>query len=193
MSDPVVDGRNRRRGRNMELVVEAMLELLAAGELWPSAAAVAARAGLSERSLFRYYDDLDTLAQAAVARQVARADHMFQPLPADGSRDERIDRLVAHRLAMFELVGPIVLAARARVGMYEAVAQGLALRRRQLRAQLRDLFAPELGDDGNDDLLVALEVTTGLEALQSLRVDRSCSPARTRRILHRSVAALLAP
>lgn len=189
MSDPLVDGRNRRRGRNMELVVDAMLQLLAAGDPWPSAAKVAAKAGLSERSVFRYFDDLETLAQVAVNLQVARADHLFQLLPTDGSLDERIDRLVDHRITVFEQVGPIAQAARVRAGMHEAVAQGLARRRRQLRAQVRDLFAPEL--DGDDDLLVALEVATGVEALQALRVDRSCSPARTRRILRRTVAALL--
>jgi AcrR family transcriptional regulator len=206
---PAVDGRNRRRARNIDVVVDAMLQLLGEGRAWPSAADIAARAGLSERSVYRYFEDLDALARAAVETQVARADHLFQPQavasdpadPADSeaSLEARIDRLVDHRVAMYDEVGPIVHAAGARATLHPAIAEGLAHRRRQLRAQLRALFAPELaaadeaGEPGaSDDLLAALEVVTGFEALHSLRVDQGRSAARTRRILRRAVAALLA-
>ncbi|HEY3143741.1 MAG TPA: TetR/AcrR family transcriptional regulator [Acidimicrobiales bacterium] len=188
--EPPVDGRSQRRTQNTDLVVDAMLDLLASGNPWPSGADIAEKAGLSERSVFRYFDDLDTLARAAVERQVQRANPLFEPLPADGTRDERIDRLVAHRLVMFDQVGAIVQAARMRSAMYEAIAIGLAVRRSQLRRQLQILFATEV--EGEDDLLAALEVVSGLESLQALRVDRGLSARRTARILHRSISALLA-
>jgi AcrR family transcriptional regulator len=190
-----VDGRTQRRVRNMDVVVNAVLGLLAEGRGWPSAADIAARAGLSERSVYRYYDDLDSLARAAVETQTSRNDHHFQPLevPEGAGLDERIDRLVEHRTAMFELVGAVVHAARARSGLHSAIAEALELRRRQLRAQLAALFAPELeAAAGSDDLLAALEVVTGFEALQILRVDQGRSAARANRIVRRAVAALLA-
>jgi TetR/AcrR family transcriptional regulator, regulator of autoinduction and epiphytic fitness len=183
-----VDGRVQRRAQNVDIVVDAMLHLLAAGDPWPSAGDIAARAGLSERSLYRYFADLDALARAAVETQVARADHLFQPLPGGGPLDERIARLVAHRVMLHDEVGAIVHAAGLRATLHDAVAQGLAHRRRQMRTQLRELFAPELE---GDDMLVALEVATGFEALRALRVDRGCSAARTGRILRHTVEALL--
>jgi TetR/AcrR family transcriptional regulator, regulator of autoinduction and epiphytic fitness len=203
-----VDGRSRRRARNIDVVVDAMLQLFADGKAWPSAGEVAGRAGLSERSLYRYFDDLDALARAAVETQVARADPLFLPLEVapDASLAERIDRLVDHRVAMFDQVGPIVQAARARASLHPAIAEALAHRRGQLRSQIEELFAPELaaadqagtgdGDGGSDasrrdDLLAALEVLTGFEALQGLRADGRRSAARTRRILRRAVTALL--
>jgi AcrR family transcriptional regulator len=185
-----VDGRSRRRTQNIDVVVDAMLELFASGNPWPTAADIAARSGLSERSVFRYFTDLDTLARAAVETQVARANHLFESLPADGTLDERIDRLVSHRVQMFDQVGPIVRAAQARASFAEAITVGLAHRRAQLRAQLQDLFAAEV--DSRSDVLLALEVATGFEALQGLRGDRGCSAARTRRILKQMVTALLA-
>jgi AcrR family transcriptional regulator len=189
-----VDGRTQRRVRNMDVVVNAVLGLLAEGRGWPSAADIAARAGLSERSVYRYYDDLDSLARAAVETQTSRNDHLFQPLdvPEGAGLDERIDRLVEHRTAMFELVGAVVHAARARSGLHSAIAEALELRRRQLRVQLAALFAPELAAAGSDDLLAALEVVTGFEALQILRVDQGLSAARAKRTVRRMVAALLA-
>ena len=194
MSRPAaVDGRTQRRTHNIDVVVDAMLQLLGEGRPWPSAADIAARAGLSERSVYRYFDDLDALARAAVETQIGRADHLFHPLDVDPGADvgERIDRLVDHRIAMFDEVGRIVQAARVRATLHEAIAVGLAHRRRQLRAQLQALFAPELTRPATEDLLPALEVVTGFEALQVLRVDQGHSATRTRRILRRTLTALL--
>lgn len=193
------DGRNRRRARNVDVVVDAMLGLLGEGRAWPSAGEIAARAGLSERSVYRYFDDLDGLARAAVETQTARADHLFRPLevPEGAGLDERIGLLAEHRTTMFDQVGRIVQAARARSSLHEPVAAALAHRRDQLRAQLEALFAAELAAVGDraarDDVLAALEVVTGFEALQALRIDRRRSVAAARRILHRAVAALLSP
>jgi AcrR family transcriptional regulator len=193
-----VDGRTQRRVRNMDVVVNAVLGLLAEGRGWPSAADIAARAGLSERSVYRYYDDLDSLARAAVETQTSRNDALFQLLevPDGAGLDERIDLLVEHRAAIFELVGAVVHAARARAALHEAIAEALELRRRQMRAQLAALLAPELAAASPaeaEDLLAVLEVVTGFEALQILRVDQGRSVARTKRILRRTLASLLAP
>lgn len=185
----VADGRNLRRTRNIDVVVDAMLDLLAGGNLWPTAADIAARSGLSERSVYRYFDDMDTLARAAVETQIERADHMFQPLPGHGTRAERLERLVRHRVRMFDELGGVIHAGRLRASLHEAIAAALALRQQQLRVQLQELFPEEL--EGQHELLTALEVATGIDALQALRVDRNCSAARTRRIMHRTAEAVL--
>ncbi|HQZ33105.1 MAG TPA: TetR family transcriptional regulator, partial [Ilumatobacteraceae bacterium] len=66
------DGRHARRDRNRLAVVDAMLLLYAAGNLEPSSDEIAERAGLSPRSLFRYFDDLDDLVRVAISRQYER-------------------------------------------------------------------------------------------------------------------------
>ncbi|HRE00682.1 MAG TPA: TetR family transcriptional regulator, partial [Ilumatobacteraceae bacterium] len=66
-----VDGRRGRRDRNRDAVVDALLTLYHDGVLEPSADAIAEQAGLSARSLFRYFDDLDDLQRAAVERHAA--------------------------------------------------------------------------------------------------------------------------
>ena len=68
-SAPVVekiDGRRASRERNRDAVVDALLDLYREGNLSPGADAVAERSGLSRRSLFRYFDDLDDLCRAAI-------------------------------------------------------------------------------------------------------------------------------
>ena len=56
-----VDGRNLRRQRNRQAIVNALLELYEEGRIDVSASLIVERAGLSERSLFRYFDDLNDL------------------------------------------------------------------------------------------------------------------------------------
>ena len=58
---------------NREAVVDALLDLYAEGNLRPGTDEIAERAGISPRSLFRYFEDADDLAGEAVARQLARA------------------------------------------------------------------------------------------------------------------------
>lgn len=196
MSRPAeADGRRLRREQNVDAVVDAVLDLLAEGTIWPTAVDIAERSAVSLRSVFRYFQDLDALTAAAVERQIRRADHLFQPLAAEGSFTERVDRLVAHRLAVHHEVGHVLRAARARAASQPAVAAGLAHRRRQLRSQIEQLFAPELtaAGDAGDETLTAVEVATGFEALEALRSDRRLSAARTGRVLARSVTALLRP
>jgi len=56
-----VDGRSLRRERNRQDIVDALLGLIENGETEISAALIASKAGLSERSIFRYFDDVNDL------------------------------------------------------------------------------------------------------------------------------------
>src|ERR1035438_5413311 len=66
------DGRQLRRRRNRETVVDALLDLYRDGNLRPSTEEIAARSGLSPRSLFRYFDDVDDLTRTAIRHQEHR-------------------------------------------------------------------------------------------------------------------------
>ena len=66
------DGRVLRRERNRAEIVDALLALLREGHVEVSAAQIAERARLSERSVFRYFDDLDDLYRTVCAVQFER-------------------------------------------------------------------------------------------------------------------------
>jgi AcrR family transcriptional regulator len=61
------DGRRRRRETNRNRVVEATAKLIREGNPTPTAGDVAEQAEVSERSIFRYFDDVDALLQAAMS------------------------------------------------------------------------------------------------------------------------------
>src|ERR1700684_3299931 len=99
----VTDGRLLRRERNREAVVEALLDLYRDGNLQPSSEEIAERSGLSPRSLFRYFDDVEGLVRAAIGRQQGRAIPLI-PIDADPDApfEVKVTALVEQRFRLFE-------------------------------------------------------------------------------------------
>ena len=92
--EPSTDRRRMRTERGRDLVVDALLSFFAEGDPQPGVAKIAARAGVSERSVFRYFDDLESLAGAAIERQIARIAPVFRPPRPSGDLESRISALV---------------------------------------------------------------------------------------------------
>ena len=137
------DGRQLRRERNREAVVEALLDLYSDGDLRPSTEEIAARSGLSPRSLFRYFDDVDDLIRAAIARQEARAIPLV-PIDAtpDAPLEAKIAALVDQRFRLFHAVGNAAAVSRLRSPFQPLLATELTRNRAFLRTQMMNLFAP---------------------------------------------------
>ena len=187
-----VDGRRLRREQNRDTVLSALVELFREGHYDPSSNDIAERAGLSPRSLFRYFDDVDDLHRAAIERQQAAA----RPLLDIGAAptapaDEKIVRLVEARLALYEAVAPAARAARACAHRHPVVAEQLREGRAHLRSQVHRLFAPEL--DGRSELLAVVDALCSFEAYYLMRIDQGLSRPKTALALATALRALLAP
>lgn len=195
------DGRRARAERNRDAVVDAILDIIREGQGQPGAAEIAARAGVSLRSVFRHFDDLDTLHEAAVERHAALIAPLFVlvlPAPADDGMPApigaRIDALVRQRATLLEEMRPVRSVAERLRDRSAPIAAGLDRSRRLLREQVRGVFAPELeARSGPDrrDLFDALEAATSFALWQQLRVDQGLSKARATAAMDRSVRALL--
>ena len=189
-----LDGRRARREQNVDAVVDAMLDLLGEGHLSPGAAAVAERSGVSLRSVFRYFDDMDSLTERAIARQMERAAPLFDLLDDSGDLAERAARLGAHRVHQHQELAPFARVALLRSGRFPAVARGVATRRDALRRQVEALFSRELdvlAGDERDETLSALEAVTSFEVVDQLSTHRRIAPARVEAVLARSVVGIL--
>jgi AcrR family transcriptional regulator len=198
-ADPaaVTDGRQLRRQRNREAVVEALLDLYRDGELRPSTEAIAAKSGLSPRSLFRYFDDVDDLIDAAVARQRDRALPLVsidisphEPLRAKASA------LVDQRFRLFDAVGNAAMVTRLRSPFQPLLAAQLASNREYLRNQMKELFGPELAAMEPAAAAVALataDVMASFEARQLLRDDQGLAVPEAKAAMVGALVALLGP
>jgi AcrR family transcriptional regulator len=189
-----LDGRRARREQNSDAVVEAMLDLLGEGIINPSAAQVAERSGVSLRSVFRYFDDMDSLTELAIGRQMERAGRFFDLIDASGTVEERAAALAACRVEQHAHLAAYARAALVRAHQYPAVAQGLATRRDALRRQVEVLFAPELDPldrRAREDTLAALEGVTSIELVETMVSHRGLSGARVEDTIARTVLAVL--
>lgn len=193
--EPASDGRRLRRERNREAVVDALLDLYRDGNLRPSAAEVAERAGLSPRSLFRYFEDLDDLLRAAVSRQQRRARPLLAiDVAADAPLRRRVEALVAQRLRLFEAVAPAATVSRIESPFQPLLAAELTQGRAFLRHQILDLFRPELAAMGSaraDRFVAVADVLCSFESHQLLRLDQRLPASRARAALVEALVDLL--
>ena len=142
---PSTDGRVLRRERNRSEIVDALLDLLREGQMDVSAATIARRAGLSERSIFRYFDDLDDLYRAVCAVQFERErKHAEIDSFRTGSTADKIDHFVAQRVRLFTSIGNVGRASRVFAHRNLVIAKQLKRARTLLHRQVADHFADEL-------------------------------------------------
>ena len=194
MASTVTDGRSLRRARSYEAVVEAILDLLSEGEVQPTAKAVAERSGVSLRTVFRLFDDVETLNAAALARQSERMAPLMVDPATTGSVEDRIAGLVAQRTAYFEAIAGTRRHALRLAPTSPTIATGLGQSRRFLRRQVERVFAPELAAAGDDaaELLDALSVAAGWETWDALRSGHDLSKAAAGQVVARLLRGALA-
>ncbi len=195
--DGQVDGRRARRDRNKTAVLDAVVALFAEGDVSPGVHEVAARSGVSLRSVYRYFEDADDLITSAIDRQMERLTPEFSiPDVGLGSLDDRLARFARRRVALFETARDVHRAAVVRAARDERLRGALDRARGALDAQTRDMFAPELGeldDDRAEHVALALDLLTQLGSLERLRHEVGLSPDAVEAFLVTSIAALLAP
>jgi AcrR family transcriptional regulator len=193
-ADVGTDGRRARAERNRDAVVDAILDLLHEGVERPTAEEIAARSGVSVRSVFRHFDDLESLHAAAVERHAERIATLFEPPSDEGGLESRITELIVRRSRLFEEMTPVRRVAEQLRGRSPAIDERLAYARRLLRRQLEVLFAPELqalDAPARRDVLDALDAAASWQTWYLLRGDQKCSVARARAVMARTVRALL--
>lgn len=191
------DGRRRRRSQNREAVVDALLDIYAQGNLRPSTDEIAERAGLSPRSLFRYFSDVDDLAEAALRRQQA---HAAPLLPIDAEPGEPFDRkiraLVDQRFRLFDWLQHSQYVIRLRAPFQPVLAAELARNRAFFRLQVLELFGPEveeMGDVAGGAAIAAADVLSSFESYVLLKEDQWLSEPRAKDVMAGALAAVLDP
>lgn len=189
----MVDGRTLRAMRTREAIVDATIALIDGGDLRPTAPRVAERAGVSVRSIFQHFADLETLHAAVAERLASRLVALVLPIAPDLPLAERIERFVHQRGTLLDAVTPIRRAAAVH-GPFSAEIQA-RLRDGQafLRGEVAATFAPELAGAAEPELLLdALEAASAWATWDGLREGLGRSVEDARRVVAHTIGALLA-
>lgn len=190
-----VDGRSAIRDRNRDAVLDAVLDLFSEDNLSPGPEEVAERAGLSVRSVYRYFDDHDALSRAAIERQLERLGPLLLlPAIGEGDLDHRIARFLEVRLRLQVAAGPALRATRMRATFDPVVREQFEVDRTRLRDQIERQFAPELTTMAPDRArarLAAADALCAFESLDHYLVHRGLDPGTAAGLLADALYALL--
>jgi AcrR family transcriptional regulator len=186
---PSSDGRLRRGERSREAIVAALFELVGEGVLQPTAQQVAERAGVGIRSVFRHFDDMDSLFAAMDEQLSAEVLPILRERAAGGSLRERARALAQRRARLFERIGPYKRSANVQRWRSNFLRTRHAILVRELRADLlRSL--PEL-EEAPTETLEAIDLVACFEAWDRLRSDQRLSRERAEATLESALLALL--
>lgn len=189
-----VDGRTARSTRTREAVTNAFLDLLEEGVLRPTARQVAERAGVSLRSVFQHFDDLETLFAEVADRQIERLKPLWPTPPPTAPFPERLAKFVAERSRILEAISPVRRAAVLQEPFSEVIARRLAWVREVARGEVAAAFGPELArraETDREELLAALDVASNWGTWEALRRQHGMSREAAARTMSRMIEALL--
>ncbi|MBA3940805.1 MAG: TetR family transcriptional regulator [Sphingopyxis sp.] len=186
-----VDGRRERGRSSHRRIVEAMMELIVGGDLMPSAARVAEEAGIGLRTVFRHFDDMDSLyaeITATITQQVMPA--VTAPYP-DQDWQDNLRELVRRRVRVFETTLPFRLAANIKryqspflMGQYAKVV--MLERELILRLLPGEVLTDRIGVE-------ALCAALSFQNWRVLRHDQGLSVEESATVMAHMVETLIAP
>ena len=190
-----IDGRLARSARTRYAVVDALLDLLGEGDLRPTAARIAERAGVSLRLVFHHFDDLEAIYSELADRQAERVKPLTVPIPVTLPLSRRIEEFSAQRGRLLETLSPVRRAAVLMEPFRAALAKRLKHTRDLTRAAAIAVFTPELSKldaDKKRTTIAALDVATSWIAWEQMRRHQGLSETEARTVMATTIRALLA-
>ena len=194
MAETSEDGRSARSQRTRDAVVESLLAWLRDGNLRPTAKEIADRAGISVRSVYVHFDDLDDLLCAAAQRTGLEIEGLLEPIDADQPFDDRLRAVIDQRVRVFEVIMPVKRAGALQEPFSKPLAAILAGMRAVQRAEIERVFAGELralAPGARRSALAAAHLVTVEEAWSFQRNAMHLDVAEARAAMEYSLRAIL--
>lgn len=183
-----VDGRRERSAESRRRILAATLSLVDRGTPQPTAEQIAAEARVSLRSVFRHFEDMESL-QIEIANEVNRRIGPWVAKPFEETRwPQLLDEVIRRRSELFDTVLPFKTAME----MYRLRSRAVAAELRRLVAIQRDLLWARMPAHVREDatLFEALNLTFSIESWQRLREGQGLSKAEALAVWTRLAAAL---
>ena len=178
-----IDGRTARRDRNRAAVLDAVIALFAEGNLTPGVHEVAERSGVSLRSVYRYFADVDDLIAAAIDRHIEAAAPLFEATEgADAPLSDRIRAFCEGRVTLFTAVRTVYRAGVIRSADQPRLRARVEGSREELGLQTAKTFAPDLAglpSDERDVICEMLDALSQFDTLERLMGERGLDRADT--------------
>jgi TetR/AcrR family transcriptional regulator, regulator of autoinduction and epiphytic fitness len=189
------DGRAARSHRTRRAIIDAMRALHAEGDLRPTVPRIAARAGVSLRTVWQQFADREALLLEAVRRDREIQRSLVERIDPNQPLAARVDAFIAQRARVLEEMTPTWRAARVHQPFSDQLQRDRTRRNGGARAEVEQVFAAELGAlsaQERQQLVNVLHATSLWSFWETLRTDLDLSPLAARQILKSTFTALLA-
>lgn len=189
---PNTDGRIARGERTRESIVAAHTALLREGDLKPTGSRIAARAGVSVRTLWLNFKDLEALLGETTAYWLAADDELGQPIDPGLPLAERVDAFCAQRIRRLENIAPAARAARLGEPFSPALRESRRNHVTRVRSEVESVFGTELDASGaRRGLLVhGVVVAAGWAAWEMLRDDFGVEVDEAAAVMRQTIGVL---
>jgi AcrR family transcriptional regulator len=175
------DGRRLRSAKSRQRIVEATLQLVHEGNPEPAAEAVAARAGVGLRTVFRLFRDMESLCAEMMAPQRAEFATCFIARFTAPRGPDRVRELFSRLVPLYEHRMPLRRASTIRRYSSPSLAAGMQELDDTIGAFLAVQF-PEIAPDSADmnmlNLLMSYEAWMRLRDIQQLPHDETVRTLR---------------
>jgi TetR/AcrR family transcriptional regulator, regulator of autoinduction and epiphytic fitness len=191
----VADGRTARSTKTRDSIADALLDLLAEGDLRPTAKTIAERAGVSVRSVYVHFDDLEDLFCVAAQRQFGRL-APTDPASDDGPLRQRAEAVVARRAAIYAELGAVMRATQLNAPFSDTLTRLMREAAARSRKELERVFAAELERVPAEDRVAVLATLDALSSPASWDVLRDLydlPDADAQRAIVETIVARLRP
>lgn len=187
--DEEADGRRLRSSRSRERIVHAMIELVRAGEMSPAAARVAEKANVGLRTVFRHFEEMETLNREISAVIEAEIMPLIEkPFQGKGWRAQ-FDDLLDRRAHIYERIMPLKIAGSIQRFRSKFLMDDYNRFLRMEREGLKRVLPQKIMAD--TVLFQAIEMMTGFQAWRRLRQDQGLSPKDALGVLRFTINRLL--
>ncbi len=190
-----VDGRAARSHRTRRAILDAMRALHAEGDLRPTVPRIAARAGVSLRTVWQQFADREALLIEAVRRDREIQRSLVSRIDPDQPLAARVEAFVTQRARVLEEMTPTWRAARVHQPFSDQLQRDRKRRNSGGRAEVEQVFAPELSmlqRQQRERLVDALHAISLWSFWETLRTDLELSPLGAEEILTGTFTGLLA-
>ena len=190
-----IDGRRARGLRTRDAIISALLDLVAAGDVAPTAQRIADRAGVSVRSLYQHFADIEGLYADAAERTYEWVQESAKDIDTALPLAKRVDLFLDGRTKALEALLPLQRAVR----LMEPNSDRMRAARIAMEAWEKDrvakVFAPELrakSAASRSAAVAGIDLFASTESWDRLRRHGQSARA-ARQSLRSGILSLLAP
>ncbi|PCI32530.1 MAG: hypothetical protein COB54_06915 [Alphaproteobacteria bacterium] len=183
------DGRRARSARSRGAILKAMIELIAEGILVPTAQSVSDRAGVGIRTVFRHFDDMESLFSLVTEEIYIESTPLIIGGDRTGSLEIRVHHGVDCRIQVYEKHQNILLSGRSQRWEYKILRDMYAGLQKNLRADF-DHLVPELKELSVVDR-EAVDASVSFEMWRRLTELQGLDAATTRQVMIKMVSVVI--